>query len=95
MPSQVEQFYEEIPPHQFTVDGVTYEWMGETYSQRVNTLYEGASFGEDALLSKTVRNATIKADEDETHFATLSEDKYNICLKKIQEEKITKLIEYL
>ena len=62
-----------IPPHQFTVDGVTYEWLEGAYYKHVSDIKAGKSFGELALLKDDVRRATIKCDEDQVHFATLDQ----------------------
>ena len=72
------------------VDGVTYEWIDGVYFEKINTIEEGQSFGETALLKKTVRNATIKAEDRETHFATLSYAKFSATLAKIEEERVMK-----
>ena len=66
------KFYKDVEPHQFTVDGATYEWMNGFYYKKVNEKYEEDSFGQDALLSNAPRNATIKTMEYEVHFAVMS-----------------------
>ena len=42
------------------------------FFKKVNVKYQEDCFGEDALLRKTTRNATIKTMEEEVHFVTLS-----------------------
>ena len=44
------KFYKQIPAHQFSVDGATYEWMDGVYFKQVNTIDQEGSFGADALL---------------------------------------------
>ena len=60
---QFSKFFKEVAPHQFTVDGATYEWINGVYYKKVNEKYEEDSFGQDALLSNAPRNATIKTME--------------------------------
>ena len=72
------------------IDGVTYQWIDGMYFEKINTIEEGKSFGETALLKKTVRNATIKAENGDAHFATLSFDKFASSLAKIEEERVMK-----
>ena len=69
--SFVEQFAASIPPHQFNVDGVTYEWMDGAYYKHVSDINQGKSFGELALMEEDFRKATIKCESQFVHFATL------------------------
>ena len=46
--------------------------MNGMFFKKVNVKYQEDCFGEDALLRKTTRNATIKTMEEEVHFVTLS-----------------------
>ena len=68
------QYFKEVPLHQFTVDGFTYEWMDGQYYKKVNEIKEEGSFGADALIKKATRNATIKCMGEDVHFATLTKD---------------------
>ena len=61
--AQLSKFFKEVAPHQFTVDGATYEWINGVYYKKINEKYEEDSFGQDALLSNAPRNATIKTME--------------------------------
>ena len=66
------------------------------YFMRVNELYSGDSFGADALLNKTARNATIKTHDSEgVVFVTLSNANYQKSLRKIELKKINRKIEFL
>ena len=65
-------FFRKILPHQFSIDGSTYEWMDTMYFKKVNEIMQEGSFGADALINTMPRNATIKTMGDETHFVTLS-----------------------
>ena len=73
-----------IAPHQFTVDGKTYEWMGTRYFLKINELSAGQSFGETALLKRKPRNATIKTNGEGAHFMVLSKANYDISVSKIE-----------
>ena len=66
------KWFKEVGPHRFRVDSTEYEWMDGIYYKKVNVTAHGNSFGSDALLHKTVRNATIKTMDEPVHFATLS-----------------------
>ena len=66
------KFYKDVEPHQFTIDGATYEWVNGVYYKKINEKYEEDSFGQDALLSNAPRNATIKTMEHDVHFAIMS-----------------------
>ena len=39
------KFFKDIETHQFTIDGVTYEWINGSYFRKVNEKYEEDSFG--------------------------------------------------
>ena len=89
------QYFKEVPLHQFTVDGFTYEWMDGQYYKKVNEIKEEGSFGADALIKKATRNATIKCMGEDVHFATLTKEQFDIFLSKIEQRKISKTIEFL
>ena len=91
----VKQYFKEVAPHQFTVDGATYEWMDSQYYKKVNEIRDEGSFGADALVSNQSRNATIKTMGDQVHFATLSKDQFVSSMLKIEQRKISKTIEFL
>ena len=63
-------------PHQFMIDGDIYEWMGELYFKKINEKHKEDSFGADALVHNTVRNATIKTMGTAVHFAKLSQHNF-------------------
>lgn len=66
------------------------------YYQKVNEIKEEQCFGEDALISAKLRNATIKSTDDEpVHFATLSRVNFELSLKKIEQKRIARIIEFL
>jgi len=61
-----------VPQHRFTVEGVTFEWVSGMYFKKINEIEEEGSFGSDALISKSLRNATIKTEGESVHLATLT-----------------------
>jgi len=66
------KWFKNVAAHKFRIDGVSYEWMGDMYFKKVNETSHGNSFGSDALMHRTVRNATIKTMDEPVHLATLS-----------------------
>jgi hypothetical protein len=59
--------------------------MNNKYFKKVNEKHEEDSFGADALLRSTVRNATIKTTgNDPVHFATLNQANFLNSLAKIE-----------
>lgn len=60
----------------------------------INVLGAGKSFGDYALLGSKPRMATIKCLE-ETHFAVLSKDDFNIVLGQIERKKFNEKIQFL
>ena len=56
-------------------------------------LFEGASFGELALIYKKPRAATIKVHTD-TYLATLSKKDFHRILKSAEEERIIRSVNY-
>lgn len=92
------KFFKDVEPHQFTVDGSTYEWTNGVYYRKVNEKYDGDSFGQDALLQqddKAARNATIKTMDDVVHFAVMTQANFKSSLQKLESKKLTKKIEFL
>lgn len=73
-----DSIFDDVPPHRFSIDDITYEWMENRYYMKVNEKYAEESFGGDSLLDEkpTKRNATIKCMDRTTHFATLSKNMY-------------------
>ena len=64
--------FKAIKTHSFKLNGIVYEWMDDMYFKKVNVKYQEDCFGEDALLRKTTRNATIMTMDETVHFVTLS-----------------------
>lgn len=54
------------------------------YLKKITKLYDGASFGELALLMDQPRSATIISTRN-SHFATLNRRQFNDILRKVQE----------
>lgn len=70
--------YKEIVPHQFMVDGATFEWMDGRYFKKVSVKEAGEGFGSDVLVSPdSMRNATVKAEGGDAVMVTLSRENFN------------------
>ena len=59
------------------------------YLRKVSKLFDGASFGELALIESQPRSATIISVRN-THFAVLNKKQFNMILRKVHEERINK-----
>lgn len=59
-----------------------------------NILTAGKSFGELALIKNQPRAATIQCLED-CYFAVIQKDDYEKVLQKIEQKKISKMIDFL
>ena len=59
------------------------------YLRKVSKLFDGASFGELALIESQPRAATIISVRN-THFAVLNKKQFNMILRKVHEERINK-----
>ena len=88
-------FYKDVIAHQFTVCEETFAWMDGMYFKKNKILEEGGSFGADALLNNTVRNATIMTEDGAGHFATLSWDNFHRSIKKIERDKEDRFVKFI
>ena len=69
--------------------------MDNLYFKKVNEKHQEDSFGADALLEKTTRNATIKTMDEVVHFATLAQVNFENSLQKIEHKKLNRKIDFL
>ena len=61
----------------FSVKGFTFEYHDGTFFLQINTLKQGQSFGEVALVSQNcLRNATILCESKYVHCATLNKENF-------------------
>ena len=68
---------DKVPAHEFTVNEIEYQWYEGNYFKKVGELNKGDSFGELALQEKGGRRAaTIRCENSEVHFATLTREEY-------------------
>ena len=86
---------EDVPVHQFSVNGSTFEWIDGQYFKKINEIKDGGCFGQDALINELPRNATIKTMDDTVHLTTLSKAEFKNSLEKIEQKRINKIIEFL
>lgn len=69
--------------------------MDNLYYQKVNEKMAEDSFGADALLEKTTRNATIKTMDEPVHFAVLEQAAFEHSLRKIEHKRLNRKIDFL
>ena len=87
---------DKVPAHEFTVNEIEYQWYEGNYFKKVGESNKGDSFGELALQEKGGRRAaTVRCEESDVHFATLTREEYRDSLQRIELRMQMETVQFL